>query len=127
MTNAFLSNRFLSFFFFFFLFFLLVLLLLHVCQTTVLVHFESKELTDASVRMRVWGVTLPSWVYFGSLHMADQEAAAPGELYYRLGSGGGYALRKVSNPKGEKLQPAYDAMVSAVAEQELVPTYPASV
>lgn len=96
-------------------------------RLTNVINFDHKNMQDAAIRLKVWGITLPAWAAFSTLHQADEEAAPTGELWFRLGTMGGYALRKVSTEKGEKIQPAFDEMVGAVAAEEVVTTYPSVV
>jgi hypothetical protein len=89
-------------------------------------EFETDALADASGRVRLWGVTLPAWAAFSSLHAIDEGVdRGSGQAWYRAGTLGRYTLQRVATVEGRQVQPQFDDMLVVAPPKLVVATFPA--
>ncbi len=65
-------------------------------QLSMRIEFSDTTLENAAIRIKLWGVTLPAWAAFSSLHSMDEPGEQhSGRLWYRAGTLGRYTLQRV--------------------------------
>ncbi len=89
-------------------------------------EFETETLVDATGRVAIWGLTLPAWAAFSTLHAIDEAAdRGNGQSWYRAGTLGRYTMQRVATVEGRQIQPYFDDMLVTAPPKLVVATFPA--
>ncbi len=87
-------------------------------------EFETEAMLDAGGRISMWGVTLPAWIAFTTLHVIDEGVdRGTGQAWYRAGTLGRYTLQRIVKG-GTRVQPQFDDMLVVAPPKLVVATFP---